>query len=154
VNHQATFLTYNLYLSISLRATVAVRALDLECLVKILDWGRIRNRCIFSRLRLHLKFLPTPTPPKNSFRLRLHLKFLPTPTPPKNSFRLRLHLKFLPTPTSTPQPWLRRSTLGLHVYWRPSLRMNRCMFLRSRPAVLPGPFPPYETRNKHCTRKK
>jgi hypothetical protein len=37
VNHQATFLTCNLYLSISLMVTVAIRALDLEYLVKILD---------------------------------------------------------------------------------------------------------------------
>jgi hypothetical protein len=37
MNHQATFLTYKLYLSISVMVTVAVRALDLEYLVKILD---------------------------------------------------------------------------------------------------------------------
>jgi hypothetical protein len=43
--------------------TVAIRALELEYLVKILDWGR-------SRSRYH--FFPTPTPPENFFRLRLH----------------------------------------------------------------------------------
>jgi hypothetical protein len=37
VNLQATFLTYNLDLSISLIVTVAIRALELEDLVKILD---------------------------------------------------------------------------------------------------------------------
>jgi hypothetical protein len=37
VNHQATVLTYNLYLSISLMVTVAIRALELEYRVKILD---------------------------------------------------------------------------------------------------------------------
>jgi hypothetical protein len=42
--------------------TVAIKALELEYLVKILDWGRSRSRYIFS---------PTPTPPKNSFRLQL-----------------------------------------------------------------------------------
>jgi hypothetical protein len=35
--------------------TVAVRALELEYLVKILDWGRSPSWYIFSRLRLHLK---------------------------------------------------------------------------------------------------
>jgi hypothetical protein len=66
VNHHATFLTSNLYLGISLMVTVAIRALDLKYLVKILDWGgsrnRSRSRYIFFRLRLHLKSLPTPTP--------------------------------------------------------------------------------------------
>jgi hypothetical protein len=33
--------------------TVAIRALELEYLVKILDWGRSRSRYIFFRLRLH-----------------------------------------------------------------------------------------------------
>jgi hypothetical protein len=33
----ATFLTYNLYLSINLMVAVAIRALELEYLVKILD---------------------------------------------------------------------------------------------------------------------
>jgi hypothetical protein len=37
MNHQATFQTYNLYLSISLMVAVAIRALELEYLVKILD---------------------------------------------------------------------------------------------------------------------
>jgi hypothetical protein len=37
VNHQVTFLTYNLYLSISLMVIVAIKALELEYLVKILD---------------------------------------------------------------------------------------------------------------------
>jgi hypothetical protein len=37
MNHQAAFLTYNLYLSISLMVTVAIGALELEYLVKILD---------------------------------------------------------------------------------------------------------------------
>jgi hypothetical protein len=49
--------------------TIAIRALELEYLVKILDWRRSRY------------ILPPPTPPTNSFRLRLHLIFLPTPTP-------------------------------------------------------------------------
>jgi hypothetical protein len=35
--------------------TVAIRAMELEYLVKILDWGRGRSRYIFSQLRLHLK---------------------------------------------------------------------------------------------------
>jgi hypothetical protein len=48
VNHQATFLTYNLYLSTSLMVIVAIRALGLEYLVKILDWGRSRSRHIFT----------------------------------------------------------------------------------------------------------
>jgi hypothetical protein len=42
------FLTYNLYLSISLIVTVAIRALELEYLFKILDWGRSRSRYIFT----------------------------------------------------------------------------------------------------------
>jgi hypothetical protein len=42
VNHQATVYTYNLYLSISLMVTVAIRALVLEYLVKILDCGQSR----------------------------------------------------------------------------------------------------------------
>jgi hypothetical protein len=37
VNHQVTFLTYNLYLSISLMVIVDIRALNLEYLVKILN---------------------------------------------------------------------------------------------------------------------
>jgi hypothetical protein len=44
VNHQATFLTYNLYLSISILVTVALMARELEYLVKILDGGRSRSR--------------------------------------------------------------------------------------------------------------
>jgi hypothetical protein len=88
--------------------TVAIRALELEYLAKVLDWGWSRSRYILPtptppknsfRLRLHLKFLPTPTPPKNSFRLRLHLKIPSDSDSTKNSFRLRLHQKFLPTPT-------------------------------------------------------
>jgi hypothetical protein len=46
MNHQATFLTCNLYLSISLMVTVAVRALELEHLVKILDGGQSWSRYI------------------------------------------------------------------------------------------------------------
>jgi hypothetical protein len=57
VNHQASFFTYNLYLIVSLMVTVAIRALEFEYLVKILDWGRSRSRYIFSRLRLHVKIL-------------------------------------------------------------------------------------------------
>jgi hypothetical protein len=37
LNHQATFLTYNLYLSVSLMVTAATRPLELEYLVKILE---------------------------------------------------------------------------------------------------------------------
>jgi hypothetical protein len=37
VNYRATVQTYNLYLSISLMVTVAMRALELEYLVTILD---------------------------------------------------------------------------------------------------------------------
>jgi hypothetical protein len=50
---------------------VVIRALGLEYLVKILDWGRSRyiftESVHFYRLRLHLKFLPTPR-----LRLQLH----------------------------------------------------------------------------------
>jgi hypothetical protein len=35
--------------------TVAIGALELEYLVKILDWSRGPSRYIFSRIRLHLK---------------------------------------------------------------------------------------------------
>jgi hypothetical protein len=40
--------------------TVAIMALELEYLVKILDWGRGRSLYIFSRLRIrfHLKIPP------------------------------------------------------------------------------------------------
>jgi hypothetical protein len=48
MNHQATFLTYNLYLSVSLMVTVAIRALELEYLVKILDRGQSQSRYIFT----------------------------------------------------------------------------------------------------------
>jgi hypothetical protein len=37
VKHQATSLNYNLYLNINLMVTLAVRALDLECVVTNLD---------------------------------------------------------------------------------------------------------------------
>jgi hypothetical protein len=47
MNRQATFLTYNLYLSISLMVTVAIRALEMEYLVKILDWRQSRSLYIF-----------------------------------------------------------------------------------------------------------
>jgi hypothetical protein len=36
-NHQATFLTYNLYFSVSLMIIVDIRALNLEYVVKILN---------------------------------------------------------------------------------------------------------------------
>jgi hypothetical protein len=36
VNYQATFYAYNLYFSVSLMVTVAIRALELEYLDKIL----------------------------------------------------------------------------------------------------------------------
>jgi hypothetical protein len=48
--------------------TVAIGALELEYLDKILDWGRSRyiftdsDSVHFYRLRLHQKFIPTPTP--------------------------------------------------------------------------------------------
>jgi hypothetical protein len=51
--------------------TVAIRALELEYLVKVLDWGRSRSRYIYT----------DSDSTQNSFRLRLHPKFLPTPTP-------------------------------------------------------------------------
>jgi hypothetical protein len=70
--------------------TVAIRALGLEYLVKILDWDRRQSQYIFTDPDSDstLKFLPTPTQPK-----------IPTDsdsttlTPPKNSVRLQLHLK-------------------------------------------------------------
>jgi hypothetical protein len=61
MNHQANVYTYNVYLSISLMVTVAIRALELEYLVKILDRGR--SQYIFT------DFDST----QNSFRLRLRL---------------------------------------------------------------------------------
>jgi hypothetical protein len=48
VNHQTTFLTYNLYLSISLMVIVDIRALNLEYLYKILNWSLNRSRYIFT----------------------------------------------------------------------------------------------------------
>jgi hypothetical protein len=46
--------------------TVAIRALELEYLVKILDWGRSWSRYIFTDSDCTQKFLPiaTSTPPK------------------------------------------------------------------------------------------
>jgi hypothetical protein len=48
MNHQATFLTYNLYLSTRVMVIVAISALGLEYLVKILDWGWSWSQYIFS----------------------------------------------------------------------------------------------------------
>jgi hypothetical protein len=51
--------------------TVAVGALELEYLVEILYRGRGRESVHFYRLRLHPKFLPTPTPtPQSCLRQR------------------------------------------------------------------------------------
>jgi hypothetical protein len=63
VNHRATFLAYNLYISIGVMVIVDIRAQNLEYLTKILNLSRSRSLHFYRLgLRLHLKFRPTPTP--------------------------------------------------------------------------------------------